>query len=153
MLLRRGAKLFFTVTRHISRSHGKNLVFNPNRAFPDCNLNLNSMVAMKFVNKFNFSKHDVTMVSGSHATVHTCNDYRGSNVRSFCWVHYWTSTATCVPDLMEQSKKMPELAELFCHTDNRRWLQILWSSQTENDSYIPNFIIISNIFEFQYNFI
>ena len=37
-----------------------------------------------FVNKFNCSKHDVTMVSGSLATVCTCNDYRGSNVGSFC---------------------------------------------------------------------
>ena len=38
----------------------------------------------RFVNKSNCSKHDVTMVSGSQATVRTCNDYSGSSVRSFC---------------------------------------------------------------------
>ena len=38
-----------------------------------------------FVNKHNCSKHDVTMVSGSQVTVRTCNNYNGSNVRSFCW--------------------------------------------------------------------
>ena len=32
---------------------------------------------------FNCSNHDVTKVGGSPATVHTCNDYSGSNVRSF----------------------------------------------------------------------
>ena len=37
-----------------------------------------------FVNNFNCSKHDVTMASGSQATVRTCNLYSGSNVRRFC---------------------------------------------------------------------
>ena len=65
-----------------------------------------------FVNKFDCSKHDATMVSGSQATVCTCSDYSGSNVlkmgairysiftdcnyESSFWVHFWTSKATCV---------------------------------------------------------
>ena len=36
------------------------------------------------VNKFNCSKHGVTMTSSSQATVHTCNDYSDNNVWSFC---------------------------------------------------------------------
>ena len=66
----------------------------------------------RFVNNFNCSNHDVTMVSGSQATGRTCNDHSGSkvlkkgatrysividcNYESSCWVHYWTSTAMCV---------------------------------------------------------
>ena len=35
-------------------------------------------------NKFDCPKHDVTMVSGSQEAEHTCTDYSGSNVPSFC---------------------------------------------------------------------
>ena len=66
-----------------------------------------------FVNKFNCSKLGVIMVSGSQATLCTCNDYSGSNVLkigatrysivtdcnyvSSCLLHYWTSSiATCM---------------------------------------------------------
>ena len=45
---------------------------------------LRAIIIDAFVNKFNFSKHDVTMTSGSQAAVRTCNDYSGSNVQSFC---------------------------------------------------------------------
>ena len=33
--------------------------------------------------QINCSKHDVTMVNGSHATVRTCNDYSGSSMGEF----------------------------------------------------------------------
>ena len=68
-----------------------------------------AMIIDIFVNKFNCSKHDVTIVSGSQATMCTCNDYSGSNVlkmeaarysivnncnyESSCWVHNWTGIA------------------------------------------------------------
>ena len=80
-----------------------------------------------FVNKFNCSKHDVTMVSGSQATGRTCNDYSGSkvlkmgstgysivadwNYESSCWVHYWIGSAQCV--LMEQSKENAEVGRII----------------------------------------
>ena len=49
---------------------------------------------------------------------------------------------------------MQELAELYCRTGSiSLWLQTFWSSQTEKNSYISNFIMISNIFDHQYNFI
>ena len=53
MLLRRGALLFFKVIRQISRSHSwkKGIDFDPNWAFPDCNSNLNSLMAMKWCTK------------------------------------------------------------------------------------------------------
>ena len=37
-----------------------------------------------YVNKFNCSKHDVTLASSSQATVHMCSDYSSSIMRSFC---------------------------------------------------------------------
>ena len=71
----------------------------------------------RFCQQFD-SKHDVTMVSDSQATLLKCNDYSGSNMRSFCsmwgrhdtividcnyesfcWVHFWTSIATWVSDV------------------------------------------------------
>ena len=52
MLLRRGALLFFKVTREISRSHGsKNRRFNPNWAFPGYNSSMNSPMATKWCTK------------------------------------------------------------------------------------------------------
>ena len=66
----------------------------------------------RFCQKFNCSKHDATMVSGSQVTVCTCNDYSDSNVLKMgatqcstgtdcnCeisfWVHFRTSKATWV---------------------------------------------------------
>ena len=38
----------------------------------------------RFCQKINCSKPDVTNVSGSQATERTCNNYSGSNERSFC---------------------------------------------------------------------
>ena len=94
-----------------------------------------------FVNKFNGSKHDVTMASGSQATVRTCNDYSGSNMRSLCsrcGRHDTLSLLTVItkvlveciienyiePELRARQilwsnqKKMQKLAELFCRTGN-----------------------------------
>ena len=53
MLLRRGILLFFKVFHQISRSHSfkKNVDFEPNRAFQDCNSNLNSSMATKLCTK------------------------------------------------------------------------------------------------------
>ena len=42
----------------------------------------------------------------------------------------------------------------ICHTGNiYSWLQTLWSSQTEKNDHISNFIMMLNIFKYQYNFI
>ena len=49
---RRGALLFFKVIRKISRSHGsKNVEFDPDWAFPDCNSSLNTQMATKWCTK------------------------------------------------------------------------------------------------------
>ena len=51
-------------------------------------------------------------------------------------------------------KKTQKLAESYCCACNiYLWLQALWSSQTEKNNYIWNCIMISNIFEYQYNVI
>ena len=51
-------------------------------------------------------------------------------------------------------KKTQKWAELYCRTSNIYiWLQTLWSSQIEKSNYISYFIMISNMFEYQYNFI
>ena len=44
---------------------------------------MRAIIIDAFVNKFDCSKHDVTVASGSQATVHTCNNYSGSKVQSF----------------------------------------------------------------------
>ena len=46
-------------------------------------LSTGAIIIDAFVNNFNCSNHDVTMVSGSQATVRTCNDHSGSKVRNF----------------------------------------------------------------------
>ena len=137
-----------------------------------------AIIINAFANKFNCSKHDVTMVNSSQATVHLCNDYSSSNVLSFCsrwatwysivtdcnyksscWVIYWSSTAMCVPDFWwSNQKKMQNLAEANYHIGNiYLWLQTLWSSQREKHNYISkwywiylNINIIS--FSFLYGF-
>ena len=118
-----------------------------------------------FVNKFN-SKHDVTMIRGSLATVRTCTDYSGNNVRSFfstwgrhdtlflltnfCWVHYWTKIATCVSDFHWAIKRkcidwqsytaVPVAFIYDCrHCDHHQ----------QHNNYISNFIMISKILEYQ----
>ena len=73
------------------------------------------------------------MVSGSQTTEHTCNDYSGSNVRSFCsgratqysivtdcnnesscWVHYGTSIELrACQILMEQSTENTEICRII----------------------------------------
>ena len=92
----------------------------------------------RFVNKFNCFKHDVTIASGSQATVRKCNDYSGSNARSFssrCRRHDTLSLLTVITKVLVEGiiepvscarvrfwrsnqKKMQKLAELFCRTGN-----------------------------------
>ena len=85
-------------------------------------------------NKLNCSKHDVTMVSGSQATVRTCYECNDSNVRSF--FSRWERPNTLlsltvimevlVECIIEQRvrfwwsilKKTQKLAELYCRTSN-----------------------------------
>ena len=96
-----------------------------------------------FVNKFDCSKYDLTMASGSQATVRTCNDYSGSKVRSFssrCGRHDTLSLLTVITKVlveriiepamsyvlelyvrmcqisMEQSKENAEIGRIFCRT-------------------------------------
>ena len=70
------------------------------------------MIIDAFVYNFNGSKHDVTMVSGSQATMRMYNDNSSSNVlkkeaarysiviactyESYFWVHKWIDIAACV---------------------------------------------------------
>ena len=125
-----------------------------------------------FVNKFNCSKHDVTIVSGGQAKVRTCNGYGGSNVLSFCsnWRQYnslllltviMKVLVECIIEpaqllaspgcqvLMEQSEEMQKLAKLYYRIGNIYWwLHTLeWSSKTKN-TFISNFIMILSIFEY-----
>ena len=68
-----------------------------------------------FVNKFNCSKQDVTMVSGSQATVRTCNDHSGSNVRSFssrCGRHNTLSLLTVITKVLVECIIEPASNEL-----------------------------------------
>ena len=99
-------------------------------------LSTHAIIIDAFVNNFNCSKHDVTMASGSQATVRTCNDYSDSKVRSFsskvratwysivtdcnyessCWAHYWASnelgpTYVRARFQWNNQKKMLKLAE------------------------------------------
>ena len=115
------------------------------------------------------------MVSGSQTAEFTCNDCSGINVRSFCsrWGRHETLLFLTVITkvlvewitepawlrachiLMEQSKENAEVGRIkYCRTSNiYLWLQTLWSSQIEKNKYISYVIMISNIFEYQYNFI
>ena len=103
--------------------------------------NLRALIIDAFVNKFNCSKHDVTMASGSQATVRTCNDYSGRKVRSFssrCGRHDTLSLLTVIlrkfllsallsqqwarpfvracQILIEQSKENAEIGRKICRT-------------------------------------
>ena len=67
--------------------------------------NLSAIIIDAFVNKFNCSKHDVTMASGSQATVSTCNDYSGSKVQSFssrCGRHDTLSLLTVITKVLSR---------------------------------------------------
>ena len=66
-----------------------------------------------FVNKFYCSKHDVTMASGSQATVRTCNDYSGSTVRSFssrCGRHDTLLLLTVITKVLVERIIEPEMS-------------------------------------------
>ena len=68
-----------------------------------------------FVSKFNCSKHDGTAVIDSQPTVCSSNVLKmgatqysivtDCNYESFCWVDYWTSSATCVIFWWSNQKK------------------------------------------------
>ena len=69
-------------------------------------------------------------------------------------MHYWTSTATCVSDFDGAIKrKRRSLQDCCCKGNIYLWLRTWWSWQIERNNYISSFIIISNIFEYQHNFI
>ena len=88
------------------------------------------------------------MVSGSQATVCTYNDY--SEAICSGWGRHGTLLLLTVitKDITQK------FAELYCRSRCiYLWLQALLSSQIEKNNYISYFIMISNIFEYQYDFI
>ena len=75
---------------------------------------LRAIIIVAFVNKFNCSKHDVTMARGSQATVHTCKDYSSSNVRicSRCRRHDTLLLLTTVTKVLVECIIEPALGYL-----------------------------------------
>ena len=65
---RRGVLLFFKVIRQISRSQGTKKIadFDPNWAFPNCNLNLNLLMASKWCTQLNVSQKRCHIVFQGH---------------------------------------------------------------------------------------